>query len=107
MATPSPKHIEAPDSRSVRIVWRDGHESLYGNQYLRLSCPCAACVNEWTGERTIRESDVPMEIRPVSWHLVGNYALSVGFSDGHDTGIYSFEFLRDHCPCPSCHPKTR
>ncbi len=105
MSTASPQNIDAPDSRSVRIVWRDGHESLYDNRFLRLSCPCAACVNEWTGERTLREEEVPGDVRPASWHLVGNYALSIGFSDGHDTGIYSFELLRSLCPCPACHPQ--
>ncbi len=104
MPAPTPQSIDAPDRRRVRIVWRDGHESIYENRYLRLSCPCASCVNEWTGERTLREADIPKEIRPASWHLVGQYALSIEFSDHHDTGIYSYELLRKLCPCPLCHP---
>ena len=106
MASVSPQTIDAPDSHSVHILWRDGHESLYPNRFLRLACPCAACVNEWTGERTIKEADLPPDVRPLSWHLVGNYALSIGFSDGHDTGIYSFDILRKLCPCPVCHPSA-
>lgn len=107
MNTPLPQSIESPDPRSVRILWRDGHISLYPSRTLRLFCPCASCVNEWTGERTVRESDIPEEIRPTSWNLVGQYALSIGFSDGHDTGIYSFELLRALCSCPHCEQDRR
>ncbi|MHB8369062.1 MAG: DUF971 domain-containing protein [Leptospirales bacterium] len=102
MTTPLPQNIESPDPQTVRILWRDGHLSLYPSRALRLSCPCASCVNEWTGERTIREGDIPEGIRPTSWNLVGQYALSIGFSDGHDTGIYPFELLRKLCPCTDC-----
>lgn len=102
MSTITPQQIDAPDSHSVHVVWRDGHESHYDNVFLRFSCPCASCVNEWTGERTVKMAEIPREIRPTSWHLVGKYALSIGFSDGHDTGIYSFDLLRKLCPCPTC-----
>ncbi|MEC4682892.1 MAG: DUF971 domain-containing protein [Nitrospirota bacterium] len=102
MSHPLPQNIDAPSPQTVRILWRDGHESIYENRDLRVSCPCAGCVNEWTGERTVVESSIPRDIRPTSWHLVGQYALSIGFSDGHSTGLYSFEILRKLCPCPAC-----
>jgi len=104
MSHPLPQNIDAPSPHSVRILWRDGHESVYDNKYLRVSCPCAGCVNEWTGERTVDPDSIPSDVRPTAWHLVGQYALSIGFSDGHSTGIYSFEILRGLCPCPICRP---
>lgn len=102
MAHPLPQNIDAPTPDAVRILWRDGHESVYENLFLRVSCPCAGCVNEWTGERTVNPATIPPGIRPTSWHLVGQYALSIAFSDGHGTGIYSFDLLRELCPCPLC-----
>ncbi|MGC8529890.1 MAG: DUF971 domain-containing protein [Leptospirillia bacterium] len=97
-----PQNIESTDPRTIRIQWRDGHLSLFSSRSLRLQCPCASCVNEWTGERTVREEMIPADIRPTSWSLVGQYALSIGFSDGHNTGIYSFDLLRELCPCDLC-----
>ena len=97
-----PQNIELTDPQTIRVEWRDGHLSLFSSRTLRLQCPCASCVNEWTGERTVREETIPADIRPTSWSLVGQYALAIGFSDGHNTGIYSFDLLRDHCPCDLC-----
>ncbi len=102
-----PQNIDSPSPQSIRIQWRDGHLSLYSSRTLRLQCPCASCVNEWTGERTVRDEAIPPDIRPTSWSLVGQYALAIGFSDGHNTGIYSFDLLRSLCPCDLCGEERR
>ena len=88
-----PAQIIDNEGRSVTIVWDDGTETVYSASLLRRSCPCAACVNEWTGERMLKEDDIPDDVTFSSLAIVGRYALNVRFSDGHETGIYSFNYL--------------
>jgi DUF971 family protein len=66
---------------------------------------CAECVEEFTGERKIVHGSIPSGTERVSVTAVGNYALSFGWSDGHDSGIYTFEYLRKLCPCAQCLPE--
>jgi DUF971 family protein len=86
------------------ITWNDGHFSSYPSWYLRENCTCAACVEEFTGVRKILHGSIPAGVQRVDVAPVGNYALHFAFSDGHDTGIYTFEYLRRLCPCPQCLP---
>lgn len=90
------------DGTTLRILWRDGHESEYTPRYLRIACPCAGCVDEMTGKRILRSEDVPEDVYPLSIEHVGRYALQFDWSDGHRTGIYPFEYLRRLCPCEAC-----
>lgn len=85
--------IEESDS-AVSIVWSDGVETLYEAAILRRACPCAGCVNEWTGEKQLDDAQIADDISFKNISIVGRYALSFHFSDGHDTGIFSFAFLR-------------
>lgn len=81
----------------LAITWADGHQSEYRLGLLRRECPCAAC-------RTEREKPAPMlpilssrqsgEVRATGGHLVGNYALQIDWTDGHNAGIYDFQLLR-------------
>lgn len=80
---------------AVSVVWSDNRETAYNAVQLRLACPCASCVNEWTGERILKAENVPADISFSNISIVGRYALSFHFSDGHDTGIFSFAFLRN------------
>jgi DUF971 family protein len=93
------------DGQALEIEWRDGHRSVYDPRYLRLNCPCAGCVDEMTGIRTLRPEMVPKGIYPTAIHYVGRYALQFVWSDGHDTGIFSFETLRNLCTCEGCQPQ--
>jgi len=68
--------------------------SFYRARQLRLACPCAQCVEEWTGKKLLREEQVPRDISLRSTDLVGRYALTFVWSDGHQTGIFSFDYLR-------------
>ena len=86
--------IEESDS-AVSIVWSDDKETSYEAADLRRKCPCAGCVNEWTGERTLKPEKVADDLSFSSIAVVGRYALNFNFSDGHDTGIYSFKYLRE------------
>ncbi|HET6369992.1 MAG TPA: DUF971 domain-containing protein [Nitrospiria bacterium] len=97
-----PVEIKRVEKKAVLIRWTDGHEGTYENGYLRQHCQCASCVHEWTGERLVQPSMIAKDIFPVRIDPVGNYAISIHWSDGHDTGIYPFELLRRICPCLVC-----
>jgi DUF971 family protein len=90
------------DARRLRIGWGDGHVSEFEPRYLRLQCRCAGCVNEYTGKPILQPEHVPMDVYPLKIEYVGRYALGFVWSDGHRTGIYSFELLRNICPCDEC-----
>ncbi len=81
------------------IVWEDGHESYYPGHLLRCACGCAHCVEEMSGRKILEDAGVARDVRVVELHPVGNYAISIKWSDGHDTGIYSYANLRKLCPC--------
>lgn len=98
----NPKEIEKLEDDELHIVWEDGHESRYTFRFLRQNCPCAACKDEWSGERLLDPAAVPETTKAGRADLVGNYAMSFGFSDGHSTGIFSFENLRKLCLCNEC-----
>ena len=83
-------------------MWADGHQSDIDVRELRLCCPCAQCVDEWSGAARLDPAKVPESVAPVSVRSVGLYALSIEFDDGHGTGIYTFEQLRGLCPCGEC-----
>ena len=87
----------------LRIEWDErGHEGFYPARALRLACPCAACVEEMSGRPILDPATVARDVRPVSVSLVGAYGLRIGWSDGHSTGIYTFEQLLAGCPCARC-----
>ena len=86
------------------ILWKDGHESHYDSFFLRDSCPCAHCIDELTGKKVLDSQTLPKNIRIRQCEYVGNYALHIHWSDGHDTGFYPFKWLRKVCPCSLCGP---
>ena len=88
------KIIEENDSE-ISIHWSDDKETKYNSVELRKACPCASCIDEWTGEKRLKDESVPNEINFTQITIVGRYALNFHFSDGHDTGILSFMFLRN------------
>ncbi|MFQ5600949.1 MAG: DUF971 domain-containing protein [Candidatus Krumholzibacteriia bacterium] len=98
----TPTEIEKLGDREIKITWDDGHVSLYRNPDLRFACSCAMCVEEMSGARRITREQIPEDIRPTGMELVGNYAVQITWSDGHSTGIYTYDHLRERCPCPAC-----
>jgi DUF971 family protein len=87
------------------IEWNDGHRSVYPWQHLRNNCPCAACREERQKPPDPFRILKPAELLPlqaVSMPRVGRYAYKIVWSDGHDTGIYTLEHLRELCQCPQC-----
>ena len=83
------------DEARLRITWKDGVASEYIPRKLRLLCPCAGCVDEMTGVRTLAAKQVADSVYPTAIHYVGRYALQFVWSDGHSTGIYTVESLRE------------
>ena len=98
----SPRKIEKVEDEALRLFWEDGHRSEFTFRLLRQRCPCAQCRDEHTGRRLLDPDSVHVDLKATRAELVGNYALTLLFSDGHSTGIYSFEYLRRECPCREC-----
>jgi len=98
-AMPTPTEIGRANLYDLKVKWQDGHEGIYPARYLRFQCPCAGCVDEVTGQRRLTASMVPQDIKPLGIQLVGRYAITIEWSDGHRTGIYPFDLLRKVCPC--------
>ena len=106
MTPPStnPKKVDISLSRGVEIAWDDGHASQYALDYLRSHCPCAVCR---AGTQAAPEPSSPFPLykpapRLTNVETVGRYAVRLFWADGHSTGLYSFDYLREICPCPEC-----
>lgn len=93
------------DNNDLIIEWSDGHRSSYAYQYLRDHCPCATCLDSEPAPAW-ESGPLPMfgsgPLKPEKAELVGRYALQIYWSDGHSSGIYTFDYLRDLCPCAEC-----
>jgi ATP-binding protein involved in chromosome partitioning len=104
---PEIAEITQPTETEVQILWKDGHESIYSGYALRLGCRCAICIDQIARDQQLREQSIRNDVRPLSIDPVGRYAIRFHWSDGHSTGIYTFEQLRQLCPCPICHTKAQ
>jgi DUF971 family protein len=123
---PTAVKIHVSTGAGVDITWADGHASHYDFTYLRDACPCATCnderekkaAEETPAAKAARTSVAPgaaplpasspllpmfkPKAKANSATSVGSYAIQINFSDGHNTGIYSYEQLRMICPCAAC-----
>ncbi len=109
--TAEPEHIAISKSKGIKIDWKDGHHSDYGLQYLRDKCPCATCTGVHgtppASKGAPPEAGSPFQmykpaLKMLNVEPVGNYAIRIHWSDGHNAGIYSYDHLRDICPCGEC-----
>lgn len=82
------------NEKEVILNWTDGTSWKIKNRDLRLSCRCALCVNEMTGEKTLQKKDIPADIHPKEITPLGNYALGISWSDNHSSGIYPYENMK-------------
>ena len=89
-----PLQIIEESATRVSIKWSDDTETAYSAAVLRRSCPCASCVNEWTGQKILNDDQIDDDMSFTHISIVGRYALNFHFSDSHDTGIFSFDYLR-------------
>ena len=86
-AKATPTHIE--------LHWSDGRIERVPNRALRLACSCALCVDEMSRAPVLDPATVPADIQAVELWTIGNYALGVSWSDGHATGYFPFQIIRD------------
>ncbi len=98
-----PREINQVGDAGLRITWADDHVCRYSAAALRRACPCAQCVNEWTGQRVLKPETISQELTITDLSIVGRYALNFRWSDGHETGIYSFRYLRELCEHDDIH----
>jgi|SRR5579864_4897291 len=111
-ADPKSVKVHLSTGEGVTIEWKDGHISHYAFPFLRDACPCALCDEERT--KSGRQAGYPVEpktgelpmfkaaAKPISAEGVGKYAIKFNWNDGHNLGIYSWQWLRDICPCEEC-----
>ena len=110
--TPLKVRVKKSEGTGMEIDWRDGHESTWSFFWLRHGCPCAACHEERDAAgrapgipKPKPQTLLPMyeaPIKPLEVSPVGKYALRFKWSDGHESGIYSWEYLRRQCQCAVC-----
>ncbi|MFY9237302.1 MAG: P-loop NTPase [Roseovarius sp.] len=81
------------DAAGLVLGWADGQVQRLGVRDVRLACRCAKCRDEVTGKPLLDPQTVPLDLKATRIWSVGNYALGFAFSDGHDTGIYTFKQL--------------
>jgi DUF971 family protein len=107
--------IHVSSGAGVDVTWADQHVSHFEFGYLRDECPCATCNEKRDQEEQhkhlgtkgapISSPALPMfkpKIKAQSATQVGNYAVQISFNDGHNTGIFSYDYLRAICPCEAC-----
>jgi len=104
---PLPQEIQRQGSTGLSITWRDGGTSVLSSEQLRRACPCAECKEKrgdtshakpLSGRRralTVIESTIAEETDLREIWGVGQYALGMRWGDGHDSGIYTFSYLRE------------
>ena len=97
MANP-PKSVKTFKERGVmELVWSDDSTCTLPFKYIRGECPCAVCVDEFTGLRLLDINTIPEDITPTALSYTGNYAMKIVWSDSHDTGLYTWDRLNMLC----------
>ena len=96
-----PQQFKRTVNESVSIAWDDGKSFTIPLRYLRDRCPCASCSGETVLWREYKPNPLailtPGKYELKSAEIVGNYAIALTWSDGHNTGLYAFDFLRRIC----------
>ena len=91
-------------AQALEIRWEDGHSSAYPLKHLRAECPCAQCRTDREEARgnPLRVLGHVPSAEVTNVEAVGRYGIRFTWGDRHDAGIYTFEYLREICPCESC-----
>ena len=105
----TPVALRKEGAEGLAIDWNDGHKSVYSWKHLRDNCPCASCREE-RGKppdpfRILKPNEL-VPLSPVAIQPVGRYAYKITWSDGHDTGIFTLENLRELCQCDECRARN-
>jgi DUF971 family protein len=110
--TPLKVRVKKTEGTGMEIDWRDGHSSSWNFAWLRNACPCATCHEErekagrLPGEAKPKPKTLLVmyepPVRPLEVLSVGKYAIKFKWNDGHESGIYSWDYLRRVCRCDTC-----
>lgn len=95
------------EKSTLEITWNDGHTSVYPLRYVRENCPCASCRQEREERknnpfRVIGPNQRPPSFQIINVEPIGRYGMKLIWKDAHATGIYTFDYLRQICPCEEC-----
>ncbi len=107
----TPTRLDLKRNERLEVQWQDGVLGIYPIALLRAMCPCAKCKDDRkaappasnpAGKKrtslTVLPGDHSKPLSVLSAEMVGNYAIKLDWSDGHSSGIYSFQYLREICP---------
>lgn len=94
-------------SHELHVDWGEGHVSAYPLDALREACPCVVCRGGHEKMGPAFDPDI-IELKPMRSYnvtdlqIIGNYALQAWWDDGHNAGIYTWNYLLRICPCEKC-----
>ena len=97
MANPPTGIRSLSKEQALELTWDNGKVIPLSFLFLRGECPCAACVDEFTGQKILDVSTIPKDIHPTDFSMTGNYALKIVWSDNHDSGLFTWDFLALLC----------
>lgn len=83
------------DAMTITLSWPSGETATVSNAALRRACTCALCVDEMTRAPLLDPKSIPMDIRAEKVGIIGNYAVVVDWSDGHNTGFFPYSTIRE------------
>ena len=94
----SPKQVKIFKKDNLRITWENSTETILSLKYMRDECPCAGCKGETILLKTYRPPGLtvvtPEMYQVKNIEVVGDYAIQVTWKDGHNTGIYSWDYIK-------------
>ena len=91
----SPSNIKVhKQQRILELIWSPDDVSRLPFQLIRQNCRCAVCVEEITGRQLLDPATIPAELNLIDVNLTGNYAMKFHWSDGHDSGLFTWDHLR-------------
>ena len=102
-----PTNIRAHQSEQIlELTWPEGKTDRLPYRTIRTECPCAACKNEWTGERMLDSTTIRSDLQLEEMEPVGSYAVRFAWNDGHSSGLFTWENLSNLAgmPTPHAHP---
>lgn len=83
------------DAKTITLTWSNGEKSTVSNAALRRACSCALCVDEMTRAPLLDPKAIPLDIHAEKVGTIGNYAITVDWSDGHNTGFFPYTTIRE------------
>lgn len=93
--TDPPTNVRALQAEQMlELTWEPGRIDRLPYKHIRANCPCASCRDEWTGERILDPATIRPDLKLEGLEQVGNYAIRPTWSDGHSSGLYTWDNLQ-------------